>query len=123
MLPQHEWSQRPQSALYVAESLPIEGFIHCSPDAQVLLAVANRFYRSQPGEWLILSIDDNALEFELRWESVDGQLFPHVYGPINTEAVVAVTRFPRDADGHFLPPHLLPQSSDGHDNATSHGHA
>jgi len=108
MLPQQAWSQRPQTASYEAESLPDEGFIHCSPDVRVLLDVANRFYRFQPGEWLILSIDDNALASELRWESADGQLFPHVYGPLNTDAIVAVTRFPRDADGRFLPPHLQP---------------
>jgi uncharacterized protein (DUF952 family) len=123
MLPQQDWSGRPQKASYEAESLPSEGFIHCSPDTQVLLAVANRFYQSQPGEWLILSIDDRALAAELRWETADGQMFPHVYGPLNTDSVVAVSRFPRDAEGRFLPPHLDRESSDGLNDAMSRGQA
>ena len=37
----------------------------------------------------------------LRFEEADGQRFPHIYGPINLNAVVAVTPLRADPDGVF----------------------
>lgn len=82
-------------------SLEQEGFIHCSYPSQ-LEGVANRFY-SDLTELIVLHIDVDLLEAEVRVEPpADGidELFPHVYGPIPTAAVVATTpwhRHPNDS--------------------------
>jgi uncharacterized protein (DUF952 family) len=36
---------------------------------------------------VLLELDDAKLKAELRWESADADLFPHLYGPLNLDAV------------------------------------
>jgi len=106
------WEQAQSDGQYTAPSLQSEGFIHCSTSAQVV-EVANAFYRDVPN-LVILCIEPDMLTSELKWEAPahpsahadapsDAQLFPHVYGAINLDVVVAVVNFPQGADGFSLP--------------------
>lgn len=97
--PDAEWQLAKSSGLYRAASLETEGFIHCSRPEQVL-EVANRFYLGQTGLWL-LWIDPERVQAEIRWEAADGQTFPHIYGPLNLDAILRVTEFTPDADGVY----------------------
>jgi glutathione S-transferase len=70
-------------------SLAEEGFIHCSRDHQVESVLA-AFY-ADATDLLLLHIDDRLLTAPWRDEDVPGAgVFPHVYGPINLDAVVRV---------------------------------
>jgi uncharacterized protein (DUF952 family) len=82
-------------------TLEEEGFIHCSQASQVA-PVANRFYRGVRG-LVLLTIDPERLRSELRYEAVPGsdEPFPHVYGPLNTDAVIRVSPFEPGPDGSF----------------------
>ena len=107
-----DWESALARGLYVPPSLDAEGFIHCSTSAQIL-STANRFYRGQRG-LIILCIDESRLEAAPRYESPDsalGQapadLFPHLYEPLNLNAVVQVIDFPCGADGTFEMPAAL----------------
>jgi len=109
--------------LYTAPSLETEGFIHCSRADQIL-RVAETFYAGQPG-LVLLVIDPARLVVELKWEPPAGQalhgvsendLFPHIYGPINLEAVIEVIDFPVGADGHFVLPEKLLNTKDTADS-------
>src|SRR5207245_2230094 len=74
---------------YRAESLTTEAFIHCSNADQVARS-ANRFYADED-ELLVLCIDTRRLAHPLRDEEAgSGERFPHIYGPIEREAIVAV---------------------------------
>ena len=76
-------------ALYETDSLDTEGFIHCSFDEQ-LDGVLQRYYSSVP-RVKILEIDATKLDSKLVVEpSTGGESYPHIYGPINREAIVAV---------------------------------
>lgn len=106
------WSEARERGEYRAESLETEGFIHCSTDSQVL-PVAETFYKGQSG-LLLLVIEPSLLTSELKWEPpsggtppagvLDGDLFPHVYGPINLDAVVRVVDLEANSDGKYNPP-------------------
>ncbi len=86
---------------YRADSLAGEGFIHCSFADQVARS-ANRFYADAP-ELLVLHIDPAALGSPLRTEAAGtGELFPHVYGPINRAAVVRVEALRRGPEGGWV---------------------
>ena len=97
--PQEAWQAAQDNGEYRAASLASEGFIHASRPEQVL-QVANRFYRGTP-DLVLLWIDPQRVHAQIRWESVDGDLFPHIYGPLNMEAVTAVTDLLPDEDGQF----------------------
>jgi uncharacterized protein (DUF952 family) len=99
------WSAAQKTGLYSADSLPGDGFIHCSKVNQIL-RVANNFYANRHG-LVILVIDPSQLKPEIRWEACtdkDDELFPHVYGPLNLQAVVSVRDFEPRPDGTFSLP-------------------
>ena len=78
------------SDLYKAGSLESEGFIHCS-FAEQLESVIARYY-SGNNRILILEIDPERLMSRVIKEpSTNNELYPHVYGPINRDAILSVT--------------------------------
>ena len=84
------WKEAKQKGEYEHPSFKEEGFIHCS-EAEQVAGVIDRYFRGKI-DLLKLSIDPSRLESELRYEhspSVN-QPFPHVYGRINLDAVIAV---------------------------------
>lgn len=96
----NSWSAAQESGDYRADSLQEEGFIHCSKADQVL-RVANAIFAGQLG-LVLLVVDAERLRSEVHWEPGSDkadELFPHVYGPINLDAVVGVLDFPPDSDG------------------------
>ncbi|MFJ5775814.1 DUF952 domain-containing protein [Streptomyces sp. NPDC093094] len=74
-------------------TLEEEGFVHCSTREQ-LPKVAAFLYGSYdgPGELVVLVIDPARLDVPLKYEAPEpgAEEFPHVYGPIPVDAVVAV---------------------------------
>lgn len=91
------------------ESLATEGFIHCTAEPEVLLQVANSFYRQTSGDYLVLVIDPAKVTAPVKYEApaqpagpLANHLFPHIYGPLNREAIIAVRPTRRAADGTFL---------------------
>src|SRR6266446_5590829 len=82
----------PQAA-YRTEMFDIDGFIHCSTREQII-QVANARFRGHTG-LVLLSINTDRVSAEIRYENLEGgqQMFPHIYGEINSDAVVQVSAF------------------------------
>jgi len=97
----NEWSEAVKRGRYEARSLTTEGFIHCSDRGQVI-RVANSIFRSTGG-LLLLHIDRERLRSPVVYENLGGgtEMFPHVYGPIDLDAVRHVTLFEPAEDGSF----------------------
>jgi uncharacterized protein (DUF952 family) len=84
------WDRQKNNGNYEHESLATEKFIHCSYDTQ-LDAVIGRYYTGVE-RVLILSIDTDKLTSELIEEpSTGGEIYPHIYGKINRDAIVDVS--------------------------------
>jgi phosphopantothenoylcysteine decarboxylase/phosphopantothenate--cysteine ligase len=94
-----DWQTAQQLCEYRALSLETEGFIHTSRPDQIL-ATANRYYQGKVG-LVLLAIDSAKLTSALKWDPSEGQLFPHIYGPLNLEAVLGMEDFPPSTDGTF----------------------
>lgn len=107
------WRAAQQRGVYEGDTLASDGFIHASFPHQVL-EVAHQYYLQVP-DLILLVIDPARLNAEVRYEqgSHEGadasQQFPHIYGPLNLNAVVAVAPLLRGADGAFI----LPEIPDG----------
>ncbi len=82
--------QASQSGSYRCESIDADGFIHCCKPDQ-LQGVLERYYSGVKG-LLLMHIDSGLLRSELVFENTVGgeELFPHIYGPINMDAVVQI---------------------------------
>ncbi len=75
--------------LYRAKSLETEGFIHCS-FADQLDGVIRRYYKGE-NRMVILEIDPERLMSRMIKEpSTNSEIYPHIYGPINRDAIVSV---------------------------------
>lgn len=106
-----EWKEAVLIGQYASPSLRVEGFIHCSSLNQIV-DTANIFFCGQNG-LVLLCIDETKLAAEVRLESPTGgakhdppkeALFPHIYGPINLDAVIKVVDFPPNEGGTFSLP-------------------
>ena len=76
---------------YVHPSLELEGFIHCSYLDQVD-GVIDRYYKEH-NNLILLKINPDLLKSDLVVEpSSNGELFPHIYGPINWDCIVERTK-------------------------------
>ena len=93
------WQEAEHNGEYRGDTLDTQGFIHCSKPEQVL-KVANAYYSNQQ-DLLLTWIDPQKLEPELRWEAADEDVFPHIYGPLNLNAVVGKTRLLPNSHGWF----------------------
>lgn len=102
MLPAARWQAHPKAEPYMADTLAAEGFVHCTGEADRLVQVANHFYHHLDDDFVILCLETERLQTEVRWEVADGHRFPHIYGPIQPKAVVDVIDFPRNLNGDFL---------------------
>jgi uncharacterized protein (DUF952 family) len=83
-------------------TLAEEGFIHASGPDQVN-GVANRYYRGIRDELLVLVIDTGRVRAQIRYEDVPGAgaPYPHIYGPLNADAVIATRALRAGPDGTF----------------------
>jgi uncharacterized protein (DUF952 family) len=101
--PVADWERARATGSYAADTLATEGFIHCSAPDQVLIP-ANAVFRGQ-NDLLLLVLDPARIRAEIRYEGAPGgEQFPHVYGPVDLDAVVRAVRFPPEADGSFRLP-------------------
>lgn len=112
-----EWEVSVSSKYYTPSSLNNEGYIHCSTIDQTEVT-ANLFFANQRNI-VLLFINTNELESPLKFElssSADhqnaGDLFPHIYGPLNVSAVIRVIDFLPNANGKFELPMEIRQFAD-----------
>ena len=98
------WKKGQEDGRYLPEGFDKEGFIHCSKMEQIA-GVGERYYAGQTG-LLILGINPDKLTSKLVFENTMGgeELFPHIYGPLNLDAVESTAEFGQSAVGAFVFP-------------------
>lgn len=99
ILPKSAWDQALAQGHFDGSPIDVQdGYIHFSTAAQAQETAAKHFH-GQSG-LLVVAIDEADLGAALRWEpSRGGQLFPHLYGPLDPALAREVTDAPLGADG------------------------
>jgi uncharacterized protein (DUF952 family) len=101
LIDRDSWDSSRSTPEHRAESLATEGFIHCSENVDQMLKVANRLYSGRT-DMLALEVDSQRLTSPVKREaSRSGEIYPHIYGPLNTDAVIKVWSLPVDDSGNF----------------------
>lgn len=97
----------------IGRTLEEVGFIHCSFARQVR-GVADAFYRDRT-DVVLLTIERSKVRAPIREDHVAAanDAFPHIYGPLDVDAVVAVEPLPPRSDGTLALP--VPLSGAGGD--------
>jgi uncharacterized protein (DUF952 family)/ubiquinone/menaquinone biosynthesis C-methylase UbiE len=103
--PQRDWALAQKAGEYRLSTRGVEldeqGFIHCS-DAEVV-RIANEVYGDFEGWLVVLEIQVNRLDAEVRYENLEGgtELFPHLYGALPVTAVSSVVTLRKDSSGQW----------------------
>jgi uncharacterized protein (DUF952 family) len=99
-----DWVNAQFLRLYVVESLDSVGFIHCSTKTQIL-GTANSFFRGQQ-DLVLLCIEVSRVKAPIKYEQPEGdtRFFPHIFGPLNIDAVIRTFDLIPRQDGSFILP-------------------
>jgi uncharacterized protein (DUF952 family) len=97
------WEQAQAVGAYEGDTLASEGFIHCSTPDQVV-EVADRVFQGRD-DLVLLLITPIRVQSEIRYELAEnGNTYPHIYGPLNVDAVMTVASLQPGEDGRFALP-------------------
>jgi uncharacterized protein (DUF952 family) len=82
-----EWANAQVKGKYESASLPEEGFIHCSEERQIT-GVLDRYFKNKTDLIkLVIETDKLTSPLYFDWSPSIEDTFPHIYGPINLDAV------------------------------------
>ncbi len=112
LTPTDRWSASDPDAPLSAPSLTDEGFIHCTTGADEMVATANRHYRADPRDFVVLTVDLDRVTCPWRADDERG-IYPHVFGPIDRAAILDARPMPRASDGTFVPFGAVPADAAG----------
>ncbi|WP_151082846.1 DUF952 domain-containing protein [Nocardioides cynanchi] len=102
-----DWQRAKASGSYTTStygaSLADVGFIHAARREQVT-RVVDTFYAEVDEPILLLEIETDLLDVPWREDDVDGERFPHIYGPLSPRAVVGFHSARETPDAPMLPP-------------------
>ncbi|MGH2533759.1 MAG: DUF952 domain-containing protein [Thermomicrobiales bacterium] len=101
LTPRSVWNDQAAGPHYRPEAFETDGFIHCTDGEEQLLSVANAFYLGDPREQIVLVIDVARIVADVRCEDPE-RIYPHIYGPLNVDAVIALRAIVRDLGGAYL---------------------
>lgn len=86
-----EWRCAEGDGLYAPEAFAHEGFIHACYSSQIE-GVLQRYFTGL-SDLLLLHIEESKLSSEVKEELSTGkEMFPHIYGKINKNAIVKIQR-------------------------------
>lgn len=101
LTPREHWEAQAANSSYLPERFEDDGFIHCTDSIEEVIAVGNRYYQTDARHYLLLEIDCGSVTAPIVYED-PGKIFPHIYGPLEVEAVREVHRVAREVGGRFL---------------------
>lgn len=96
-----EWAAQKDTGNYTPGAFDADGFIHCTNGLDQLTTVANMFYQNSPEPRTVLVLDMNKIESDVRYDDPD-ERFPHIYGSLNPDAMIAELPVQRQEDGTFI---------------------
>ena len=122
LLLEKDYNRHLGAATYLPDRFDEDGFIHCTGDKEALLRVANDYFLGVNERVLVLAIEAARLTAEVRFEPpapIEGAgtshlqgaaLFPHIYGPLNLDAVVGVGVLPMSGKAYAWPTRFPPRA-------------
>lgn len=101
LTPAGVWERQKASGLYLPEAFDKDGFIHTTNGLAPLLEVANLFYQGDARDYRVLVLSVPKINADVRYDD-ENRIYPHIYGPLNSSAVIGELPVRRGADGSFL---------------------
>jgi uncharacterized protein (DUF952 family) len=100
LVPVEVWESKKHLESYMPDAFAQEGFIHCTNGLDELVAVGNRYYKTDLRDYMALVLDVDEIESPVRYDDPN-DTFPHIYGPLNASAIIGTFHAIRGEDGTF----------------------
>lgn len=110
LVPKAFYERQKKNAVYLPKPFAQDGFIHCTRDTDEMARVANLFYKRERGPHVYLYIETKKVKAKIQYDDA-AKKYPHIYGGLNHDAIVAIKIARRDKDGDFLSPEKVKKSS------------
>lgn len=96
-----EWEAVKDEESFGFESIERCGFVHCC-EVRYLWRVLPNFEDGED-ERVLLCLDEDRIGSPIVYEDDGGygRIYPHVYGPIKTDAVIQVLDYLKDEEGNY----------------------
>jgi len=106
MCPAEAWEEAVAAGQYTGTADDRrDGFIHFSTAEHI--AASARRHRARQAGLMLIAVDSAGLGDRLKWErSRDGELFPHLYGPLFPNEAASVAALALGPDGEHVFPAL-----------------
>ena len=105
IIDKQEWHKAKKNKEYLGSQKDIEdGFIHCSEQEQIRNTL-DKYFKGV-SNLLLLKVKTINLEHLLWEQASDGNMFPHLYSPLNIKYIVDELEIPLDENGN----HVLPEN-------------
>ncbi|USG68187.1 DUF952 domain-containing protein [Brevibacillus ruminantium] len=99
LVPKWYWENWSGKESYLPRDYEQEGFIHATKGEELLKKVADRVYADFQDELYVLVIEEAKVKAPVKYEQAkDGRLYPHIYGELNTDAIVEIRQMTRAGD-------------------------
>lgn len=101
LVTKEDWKNHINNSEYTPQSIDEQGFIHCSSGKNIE-DTANRLFKGKENVMLLVintALVDHAIKYEADPET--GEEFPHIYGPLNTGAVIDKIEIVPEEDGSY----------------------
>ncbi|MEJ8547957.1 DUF952 domain-containing protein [Brevibacillus borstelensis] len=101
LVPKSYWETWSGKETYLPRDYEQEGFIHATKGEELLRKVADRVYSDFADELYVLVIEEQKIVSPVKYEQAkDGLLYPHIYGPLNKDAILEIREMKR-TNGHW----------------------
>lgn len=99
---QKTWEQIKHTDSFGKNYLETDGFIHCSPIEYFWRITPN--FKDIKEPLVLLCLDTEKINAVIKWEDGDncGREYPHIYGEINTSAIINVLEYKKDPEGNYV---------------------
>ncbi len=103
--PKSYWDSLDPGIPYVPADFAKEGFIHTTDGLEGIAMTLTRYYKSNPEPFVVLHINKDAVTSRIQYDD-PAEIFPHIYGPLNRDAILRVEVIRRSEDGTFCKPSI-----------------
>ncbi len=105
LVPAEYYRDCDSAAVYTPASFETDGFIHCTDGVDNVTSIGNAHYKDDRRMYIVLVIDRTKVRAEIKYED-PARVYPHIYGPLNRDAITDIVPILRASDGTFLRPNL-----------------
>src|SRR5437879_4463095 len=106
LVPKAFYNKQTKNAVYLPKPFAKNGFINSTREPREMARIPTPFDNQERGPHVYLYIDTRKVKAKVQYDDA-AKKYPHIYGGLNHDAIIAIKPAKRDAQGNFQSPEKL----------------